>query len=213
MFKSPVILNLLVYKFILKTYTLFFCYLNGELKNKRPLSKIEIFNIPYEYYELMITFTSSTDTLFRKLGLSPNVKTIYSIKRKKNNKAVIRFASESNLDGSAIENPSVVKTKMVKPSINNCGNLTGGIDDIQLFINELIQYQFDEEKISLNLIFNLGFIGVLLFSGSIYLLTTNQIINIKLLKILWPITPIGGILMISSWLTLAFKAKKSEFKP
>ncbi len=126
---------------------------------------------------------------------------------------MIRFASESNLDGSAIENSSVVKTKMVKPSINNCGNLTGGIDDIQLFINELIQYQFDEEKISLNLIFNLGFIGVLLFSGSIYLLTTNQIINIKLLKILWPITPIGGILMISSWLTLAFKAKKSEFKP
>ena len=94
---------------------------------------------------------------------------------------MIRFASESNLDGSAIENSSVVKTKMVKPSINNCGNLTGGIDDIQLFINELIQYQFDEEKISLNLIFNLGFIGVLLFSGSIYLLTTNQIIKIKLL--------------------------------
>ena len=146
--------------------------MNGELKNKRPLSKIEIFNIPYEYYESMITFTSSNDTLFRKLGLSPNVKTIYSIKRKKNNKAVIRFASKSNLDSSAIENSSVVK-----PSIDNCGNLTGGIDDIQLFINELIQYQFDEEKISLNLIFNLGFIGVLLFSGLIYLLTTNQIIK------------------------------------
>ena len=107
--------------------------MNGELKNKRPLSKIEIFNIPYEYYESMITFTSSNDTLFRKLGLSPNVKTIYSIKRKKNNKAVIRFASESNLDSSAIKNSSVVK-----PSIDNCGNLTGGIDDIQLFINELI---------------------------------------------------------------------------
>ena len=102
----------------------------------------------------------------------PNVKTIYSIKRKKNNKAVIRFASESNLDSSTIKNSSVVK-----PSIDNCGNLTGGIDDIQLFINELIQYQFDEEKISLNLIFNLGFIGVLLFSGLIYLLTTNQIIK------------------------------------
>lgn len=40
--------------------------------------------------------------------------------------------------------------------------------------------------------------GVLLFSGSIYLLATNGITGLKT-KFLGPLTPIGGFLMISAW--------------
>lgn len=52
-----------------------------------------------------------------------------------------------------------------------------------------------KEKI---VVFYLVIIGVLLFSGSIYLLSTNSITSIKT-KFLGPITPIGGLFLIASW--------------
>ena len=55
----------------------------------------------------------------------------------------------------------------------------------------------------------LVFLGVLFFSGSIYLLATNDLTSISF-KILGPITPVGGVLLISAWLLVAFKALKSE---
>ncbi|UOX35229.1 DUF423 domain-containing protein [Flavobacterium sediminilitoris] len=48
------------------------------------------------------------------------------------------------------------------------------------------------------IIFYLVLIGVLLFSGSIYLLSTSSITLIKT-KVLGPITPIGGLFLIASW--------------
>jgi len=57
--------------------------------------------------------------------------------------------------------------------------------------------------------FYLTLFGILFFSGSIYLLTTASITGIKT-KILGPITPIGGMLLISAWGYLIFRllAKK-----
>ena len=52
-------------------------------------------------------------------------------------------------------------------------------------------------------VFYLAFFGVLLFSGSIYLLATATISNIKT-KFIGPITPLGGLLLISSWLYLIY---------
>ncbi|MGV7106216.1 DUF423 domain-containing protein [Flavobacterium sp. U410] len=52
-------------------------------------------------------------------------------------------------------------------------------------------------------IFYLAAIGVVLFSGSIYLLSTSLITGIKS-KILGPITPIGGLFMIASWAYLLY---------
>ncbi len=49
------------------------------------------------------------------------------------------------------------------------------------------------------IVFYLVLIGVLLFSGSIYLLSTSAITGIKT-KILGPITPIGGMFLIVSWI-------------
>jgi uncharacterized membrane protein YgdD (TMEM256/DUF423 family) len=49
-----------------------------------------------------------------------------------------------------------------------------------------------------SILFYLVLVGVLFFSGSIYLLTTSAITGIKT-KILGPITPIGGAILIVSW--------------
>ena len=48
------------------------------------------------------------------------------------------------------------------------------------------------------IIFYLTLTGVFFFSGSIYVLTTNGLTGIKT-KLIGPITPIGGILLILSW--------------
>ena len=49
-------------------------------------------------------------------------------------------------------------------------------------------------------IFNLLAWGTILFSGSIYLLAFNELYQWHLEKVLGPITPIGGLLMIAGWM-------------
>ncbi len=49
-----------------------------------------------------------------------------------------------------------------------------------------------------SIIFYLTIVGVLFFSGSIYFLATNTITNLKT-KFLGPITPIGGLFLVSAW--------------
>ncbi|MEO8515799.1 MAG: DUF423 domain-containing protein [Flavobacterium sp.] len=48
-------------------------------------------------------------------------------------------------------------------------------------------------------IYYLTFFGTLLFSGSIFLLSTSNVMGMNL-KFLGPVTPIGGLLLITSWL-------------
>jgi uncharacterized membrane protein YgdD (TMEM256/DUF423 family) len=52
-------------------------------------------------------------------------------------------------------------------------------------------------------------IGVLLFSFSIYFLNIDDLLSISM-KFLGPITPIGGILLIYSWIILLFSVKKND---
>jgi uncharacterized membrane protein YgdD (TMEM256/DUF423 family) len=47
-------------------------------------------------------------------------------------------------------------------------------------------------------------VGVVFFSGSIYLLSTASITLIST-KLIGPITPLGGLLMISGWIVLFVK--------
>lgn len=60
------------------------------------------------------------------------------------------------------------------------------------------------------IIYILTLIGVIFFSGSIYLLATNNLTSIDF-KIIGFATPIGGLLLISAWgaLLLNFINKKS----
>lgn len=53
------------------------------------------------------------------------------------------------------------------------------------------------------IIFYLTIVGVLFFSGSIYLLATNSITNLKT-KFLGPVTPIGGLFLVSAWAYLFY---------
>jgi len=62
-----------------------------------------------------------------------------------------------------------------------------------ILLNKFESKQF---KIAAYLIFW----GVILFSGSIYLLTLKNIVGLEVLKFVGPITPIGGLLIITGWL-------------
>lgn len=49
-------------------------------------------------------------------------------------------------------------------------------------------------------------VGFITFSGSIYLLSLKEVIELGVLsKILGPITPLGGLLMISAWVLLGIR--------
>jgi len=51
-------------------------------------------------------------------------------------------------------------------------------------------------------------LGTLLFSVSIYLLNVQGVLGLGSLSFLGPITPIGGLLLISAWLIMLIKALK-----
>lgn len=59
------------------------------------------------------------------------------------------------------------------------------------------------------IIFWLVVAGVVLFSGSIYLLATASITMINT-KIIGPVTPLGGLLMISGWILLFAKISREK---
>jgi uncharacterized membrane protein YgdD (TMEM256/DUF423 family) len=53
-------------------------------------------------------------------------------------------------------------------------------------------------------------LGIVLFSGSIYLLAIRDLIGLgKLVSFLGPITPIGGLFFISGWIYLFFSVKSN----
>ncbi len=54
-------------------------------------------------------------------------------------------------------------------------------------------------------------IGILFFSGSLYLISTHEIIGLTNYKWLGPVTPIGGLFLIAGWICM-FSAvlKKTE---
>ena len=60
-------------------------------------------------------------------------------------------------------------------------------------------------------IFWLVIVGVLFFSGSIYLLSTAGLTSLDT-KIIGPVTPLGGLLLIAAWAILFLKilGKKAE---
>ncbi len=68
---------------------------------------------------------------------------------------------------------------------------------VLLFINSYGGFS-DKIKKKISIFF---FLGILFFSGSLYLLSTGIISS----KIIGPITPFGGLFFIIGWLLLAFQ--------
>ena len=52
--------------------------------------------------------------------------------------------------------------------------------------------------------------GIIFFSGSLYLLSCRDLLGMPGLTALGPITPIGGLLFIIGWVTLAFAAIRNK---
>ena len=60
---------------------------------------------------------------------------------------------------------------------------------------------------------NFFIIGVILFSGSLYVLTYLKVQDSNAIKIVGPITPIGGLCFIIGWLFLVLAAYKYKVRP
>lgn len=67
----------------------------------------------------------------------------------------------------------------------------------------------DKIKFKLYWVYGLFSMGVLFFSGSIYLLSLQEIINVSL-RFLGPVTPIGGLLLIIGWSILILKLLRNK---
>ncbi len=76
---------------------------------------------------------------------------------------------------------------------------------VLLLMVVLLTSYFDEDVKQTS--FWLTIIGILLFSGSIYLLNLQELLGTKL-SFLGPVTPIGGLFLIANWGFLALKAFK-----
>jgi len=52
-------------------------------------------------------------------------------------------------------------------------------------------------------------VGIVLFSGSIYLLSCKELLHLEgITRVLGPITPLGGLLLIAGWVLLAVQLYK-----
>ncbi|NCA21254.1 MAG: DUF423 domain-containing protein, partial [Crocinitomicaceae bacterium] len=68
----------------------------------------------------------------------------------------------------------------------------------------ILGFNADKIKFNLKSISTTLLIGSISFSGSIYLLSIAEILNISK-KIIGPITPIGGLIMIIAWILFIVK--------
>jgi uncharacterized membrane protein YgdD (TMEM256/DUF423 family) len=48
--------------------------------------------------------------------------------------------------------------------------------------------------------------GIILFSGSLYLLCTRGLLGMEFLRFLGPVTPVGGLLFVAGWLCVCVPA-------
>ena len=61
----------------------------------------------------------------------------------------------------------------------------------------------------LNRVLQLMSVGIILFSLSIYLLNLQELLELPL-SFLGPVTPLGGLFLIVSWILLFFNVKKNK---
>jgi uncharacterized membrane protein YgdD (TMEM256/DUF423 family) len=87
--------------------------------------------------------------------------------------------------------------------------------EIQLFhalaLLALSMMTFHSEK-SLIQICRMMTLGVLLFSGSIYILAFKSVLGLPWLKFFGPVTPLGGVCMIASWFMIFRMSMLKNFK-
>lgn len=53
-------------------------------------------------------------------------------------------------------------------------------------------------------------LGIILFSGSLYLLAAKDLLNINQLSLIGPVTPLGGLFFILGWISLLIATLKNK---
>jgi len=53
-------------------------------------------------------------------------------------------------------------------------------------------------------------LGIVFFSGSLYLLATREITQLQWVNVVGPITPLGGLLLVAGWVLLFFAALRNR---
>lgn len=76
-----------------------------------------------------------------------------------------------------------------------------------LFLSTIARVNNDKR---VNITYYLFVYGIIFFSGSLYLLACRDLLGWEWLKIMGPITPLGGLLFIAGWFTLALAAFKNK---
>jgi uncharacterized membrane protein YgdD (TMEM256/DUF423 family) len=77
-------------------------------------------------------------------------------------------------------------------------------------IFSLYQLVTPSNLIALKRAINFMILGIIAFSGSIYLLSFKTVYGLSWLKVFWPITPIGGLILILSWVMVSIQIYKSK---
>ena len=74
-----------------------------------------------------------------------------------------------------------------------------------------ILYKFEPSK-KLRYAFWTGLFGIICFSGSLYILGCRDLMGLKSTAIIGPITPLGGLLFVISWVLVAlnYLGKENE---
>lgn len=74
-----------------------------------------------------------------------------------------------------------------------------------IFVGQMTFLTEKAKKVILYLVI----LGVLFFSGSIYLLTTSSLTGVDF-KFIGPVTPIGGLLLLGAWMVLFLNILKRK---
>ncbi len=75
-----------------------------------------------------------------------------------------------------------------------------------LFLSTVTTYK----QKTVSAIYYLFTLGIVFFSGSLYLLAVNEVLGWGWLFWMGPITPIGGLLFIAGWVTLTIAAFRNK---
>ncbi|MBA3664427.1 MAG: DUF423 domain-containing protein [Bacteroidetes bacterium] len=59
--------------------------------------------------------------------------------------------------------------------------------------------------------YNCFLVGIILFSGSLYFLCTRNLYHADFLKMLGPVTPLGGLFFIAGWIFLGLSGRGKKF--
>lgn len=79
---------------------------------------------------------------------------------------------------------------------------------LAMFVLLLLNHQFPSRNFERAQRFFLW--GIILFSGSLYLLCTRGLSGMDFLRYLGPVTPVGGVLMVAGWLFLLAEGFKKS---